>query len=313
MINTELFKHSKKLIVGLSGGADSVYLLHQLVAIQDTFGLQLIAVHLDHEWRTDSHKDAEFCKALCNQLGVSFIINKASELSYQPKYKGSQEEVGRNLRRYYFEIVLKELQADAIVLAHHADDQQETFFIRLIRGTSISGLSCIKKQNGFYLRPLLKVNKTEIIAYLQENNFEWVEDPSNESDDFLRNRIRKYLSPALQKCDDRAQENLLRAIEQLQETELFLQKVTEKTLQEITDTNHLDVIKFKELEVFIQKRVVSLWLQNNAPAFTLTESFIEEIIRFLISPRGGTHQLGTSWDITKKQNKALIASKTEAS
>lgn len=306
MIDTTFFTHYKKLIIGLSGGADSIYLLHQLVAIQETFGLQLTAVHLDHEWRANSHKDAEFCKALCNQLGVPFIINKASELSYQPKHKGSQEEVGRNLRRYYFEIVLKKLKADAIVLAHHANDQQETFFIRLIRGTSISGLSCMKKQNGFYLRPLLKVNKTEIIDYLQKNNFEWIEDPSNESDDFLRNRIRKYLSPALQKCDERAQANLLRAIEQLQETEMFLQKETEDTYKKLTHNKKIDIKLFKNLEIFIQKRVICLWLEKKAPIFTLTESFIDEIIRFLISPRGGTHQLGTTWSITKKQNKALL-------
>lgn len=306
LINSSLFSSHKKLIIGLSGGPDSVFLLHQLVALQASQKLSLLVVHLDHEWRTESDKDATFCKQLCEQLNVPLISKKSSELQYTAPKKGSREDEGRSLRRYLFETVLKEHNADAIVLAHHADDQRETFFIRLIRGTTLTGLCSMKEHDGQYIRPLLHIQKSDIMNLLKEHNLLWIEDASNASDNYLRNRIRNYLIPALQKCDVRAETQLSRLITSLQETESFLEKLTIKTFNSIVSGQILNISVLKAVHPVLQKRVITLWICMQAPTFTLTESFLDEILRFLESPRGGTHQLGINWCIIKKQNAAKI-------
>jgi len=306
LIKQSVFASHKKLVVGLSGGPDSVCLLHQLVALQKMGKISLIAVHLDHEWRAESYKDAEFCQKLCEELSVPLISKKSSELHYTAPKNGSREDEGRNLRRYLFETVLKEYGADAIVLAHHADDQRETFFIRLTRGTTLTGLCSMKEQDGLYIRPLLHVSKLEIIDFLKEHTLSWIEDASNNSDDYLRNRIRNHLIPALQKCDQRAETQLSRLIASLQDTESFLEKLTAKTFNSVVSGQLLNIAVLKTIHPVLQKRVLTLWICMQAPTFTLTESFLDEIMRFLESPRGGTHQLGTSWCIVKKQNTAKI-------
>lgn len=221
-VNKNLFLPNTTVVVGLSGGPDSVCLLHWLVQQKD-LGLTLIAAHLDHEWRPNSHKDVLFCKELCQKLGITFITQKASELPHQPKYNGSQEEVGRKLRRAFFEQVAQDYNANTIALGHHTGDQQETFFIRLMRGTTISGLGGMKEQDGKYVRPLLHVSKETIYAYLKKNNLSYLTDTTNNSEAFLRNRIRKHLIPALQHCDQRSHKQLVRIMHHLQETETFLQ------------------------------------------------------------------------------------------
>ena len=167
-MNNSLIPNHSTLIIGLSGGPDSVYLLHQLVFLQKEKNLTLIAAHLDHEWRKDSSKDTNFCQQLCTPMPVTFICKKASELGLSLDYKGSQEEIGRKLRRYFFEQLAQKYKATAIVLGHHADDQIETFFIRLIRGSTIYGLSSMKEKEGLYKNiwltgPAVCVFKGEII------------------------------------------------------------------------------------------------------------------------------------------------------
>ncbi len=128
------------LIVGLSGGPDSVLLLHYLAALAHTHNLTLIAAHLDHEWRPDSYKDVEFCQELTQRLGIKLVASKLSDLSLSRKFNGSKEEYARSMRRHFLEQIQHQYHANFIALAHHADDQQETFFIRMMRGTSLSGL-----------------------------------------------------------------------------------------------------------------------------------------------------------------------------
>ena len=309
-MNKSLFNSQKKLIIGLSGGPDSVYLLHQLVLMREQVELTLTAVHLNHEWRSDAHNDVQLCIQLCAQLNVPLIVKKASELNYTPAKTGSREDEGRNLRRYVFETTLRELNADAVVLAHHADDQRETFFIRIIRGTTLTGLCAMKEIDGLYIRPLLHISKSEILEHLNSNSISYITDSSNSSDEYLRNRIRNHLMPALRQCDERSENNLSNLIDSLQKTEDFLTTITYTTYVSVTTQDILDTQKFNALNPVLQKRVLTHWLITNAPSFTLTERFLDEIIRFLVSPRGGAHQLGTTWQIVKKQHKAQIILKS---
>ncbi len=306
-------KPGSTLIIGLSGGPDSVYLLHLLVGIKESLGLSLIAAHLDHEWRASSKDDVVFCETLCKQLTVPFVTKKASELNCSFEYNGSQEQLGRNMRRFFLEQVRQEHNAHAIALAHHQDDQLETFFINLIRGTTITGLCGMKAQEGYFIRPLLGITKCEILAYLSKHQIPYQTDPTNTSDAYLRNRIRSKLIPALIACDDRAEKNMVRGLESLTETEQFLKKLTAQALSTVTnsDDQSLDLEKFFYLDPYLQKRVLVSWLATNTKGMCRSsEAFLNEVLRFLNSPRGGTHQISPEWKLIKKQNRTSVASIT---
>ena len=307
-VHEELFRlitPNSTVILGLSGGPDSVYLLHHVMQVRESLGLSLIAAHLDHEWRTSSKNDVAFCKKLCADLQIPLEVGYASHLTHSIVSNGSQEEVGRKLRRLFFEQIRTAHQASAILLAHHQDDQFETFFINLIRGTTITGLGGMKAQEGFFLRPLLQVNKQDILAYLSKHTIPYQIDPTNKSNAYLRNRIRSKLIPTLIACDNRSEKNLARAIKNLDETERFLKIVTEQSFTSVittSETHHrtLDLKKFFVLDSFLQYRVLTYWLslETNGSARS-SKSFLQEIMRFLQSPCGGTHTLSPQWKLKK--------------
>src|SRR5438132_9177816 len=148
IVQHHLIKSGNKIVIGLSGGPDSVFLLYFLASLQQKYNLSLIAAHLNHEWRKEADQEQQDCATLAQNLNIPFVTAKRSELSVPFKQNGSQEEYGRKMRRHFFEKVLHEHNADAIALAHHLQDQEETFFIRLIRGSSLTGLTAMKPKHG---------------------------------------------------------------------------------------------------------------------------------------------------------------------
>lgn len=305
-----LIKKNSCIVIGLSGGPDSVFLLHFLQSIQKEYGLKLIAAHLDHEWRLNSAHDVLFCAHLCEQLNISFVSKKASELSFIPKDNGSQESLGRTLRRFYLESVCKENNADAIALAHHKDDQQETFFIRLIRGATLSGLASIKPKNGFYIRPLLTMSKNDILAYLHNHAHKYLTDSTNNSDLYLRNRIRTSVIPTLVNADKRFDATIIRTIESLQEAETFLTELTAatfNTLAILRDTSYyISISHLLSLHNFLQHRIIIHWLIVQQASFVPTQALVHEIIRFLHNNKSNHHALSSSWTLVKKKDNAFI-------
>src|SRR3990172_10012376 len=222
------------------------------------------------------------------------ITEKISDLSLSFKFEGSKEELGRKARRSFLERIAQECQADVIALAHHAQDQQETFFIRLIRGATLSGLTAMKPKQDLYIRPLLETNKEDIIAYLHEHKIPYLTDPSNESPEFLRNRIRLTVLPALKQCDKRFDKNFLATLHRLQETESFLEEITQQALDHITTEEngvlYLAIQEFFNLHTILQKRIILTWLCQEKVPFTPTETFFDEIIRFFRQPGSKTHR-----------------------
>ena len=300
-----LIPFGSKIVVGLSGGPDSVCLLHILWKYKEELGIDIVAAHLDHQARETSIRDLTFCKDLCNTFNIKFLNRKISSLDLN-KSNGSKEEYWRNARRTFFQKVAFEENANLIALGHHLQDQQETFLIRLIRGTTLSGLIGIKPQNANYIRPLLETSKVDILKYLEINNLEFVIDESNEQETFLRNKIRKII-PQLSNCDKRFDNNFIRTLNHLNNTEQFIAKQTEASLEKIIDTEgQLNTILFAQLDAFLQPKVILHWLINSNVQFELTEKFLAEIIRFLQQTEGKTHKFGTNFSIQKKKMKAII-------
>lgn len=305
-----LIKQNTTIVLGLSGGPDSVFLLHFLANLQKKGIISLITAHLDHEWRKDSSKDEQFCREISEKCGIEFARAKISELSAELKFNGSKEEYGRKMRRYFLEKIAKEKKTDCIALAHHLQDQEETFFIRLIRGSSLTGLTAMRPKHGMYIRPLLEINKNDIITWLQKNNIDYLTDPSNESPEFLRNRIRNTVLPALQKCDKRFDSNFLLTLNRLKETENFLEHLTQKTFESISHKDNdifiVNINQFINLEPTMQYRTILYWLISENVPFSPTQAFLDEIVRFLLQPEGKTHAIHEKWSIVKKQKKAFI-------
>ncbi len=298
-----------KVVLGLSGGPDSVFLLHYLAKLQKKGTISLIVAHLDHKWRPDSHKDELFCREITQNLGITFVSKKISELTIKVKPNGSQEEFGRIMRRHFLETVMKEHQANTIALAHHLQDQEETFLIRLIRGATLTGLTAMQSKYGPYIRPLLEINKENIIAYLKKHTIAYITDPSNELPTFLRNRIRATVLPALRACDKRFDHNFLITLRRLKNTEEFLKQITTQTfasILEINENREIDLKKFLDQQPIMQYRIIMHWLQNENVPFSPTQSFLDEIIRFLQQPEGKNHEINKAWSIVKKKNKVHI-------
>lgn len=302
----QLIHPNQTIIVGFSGGPDSTFLLQYLNSIKSSLNLRLIAAHLDHEWRESSINDRNFCEEFCKTNTIELVTARASTLKITRKNTGSKEELGRTLRRAFFQEVKKQYNADSIALAHHLDDQIETFFIRLIRGASVTGLASMRPHQEDYIRPLLCLKKQDILNYLDKQHINFVIDPTNTSPEYLRNRVRLNLVPTLEQIDTRALNSIAHVIDQLQETDNFLQNLAREVLKNSTDEkNCLSLKKFFLLDPFLQKLVLTQWLYTAQVPFVMTTALIDEIMRFLKNTKNTTHHFN-QWAIVKKRSLAEI-------
>jgi len=189
---------SSLILVGLSGGPDSVALLHALIELRPQFGYRMAAAHLNHRLRAaESDRDERFVAELCRRLGLELHVERASDL--RPSTP-NLEERAREARHAFLARIADRIGATHITLAHHSGDQAETVLMRLLRGAGVAGLGAMSLRGpGRLIRPLLDVERREILAYLREIDADFVEDSSNLSLAPLRNRIRHDLLPMLER------------------------------------------------------------------------------------------------------------------
>lgn len=200
------------VVVGLSGGADSVALVDVLAALAPGRGFTVVAAHLDHGLRTDSAADAAFCAELCERLGVAFETARADVRARARREKGGTEEAARSERYAFLREVKERHGATVIAVAHTLDDQAETFLLRLLRGAGSAGLGAMRPLAGDVIRPMLAATRRDVIAHLEARGLEWREDETNADLSFLRNRTRHELLPYLERrFNPRVREALARA------------------------------------------------------------------------------------------------------
>ena len=193
-----LLKHDSKYLVALSGGADSVALLHVLLHL----GYKVEAAHCNFQLRGEEAKrDEDFCRSLCEDLAVAFHTVHFATREYAELRHISIEMAARRLRYDYFEQLRNDIGAEAVVVAHHRDDSVETILLNLIRGTGIHGLTGIAPSRDHVVRPLLCVGRTDIEAFLQEQGLGYVTDSSNLVDDVVRNKIRLDILPLMREIN----------------------------------------------------------------------------------------------------------------
>ncbi|QMU55752.1 MAG: tRNA lysidine(34) synthetase TilS [Candidatus Mycalebacterium zealandia] len=187
-----------KVVAGVSGGADSVALVHALTRLEEN-APEIIVCHFNHRLRgRESERDEEFVSRLCEKLDLRFEVSSCDTEAFSKQKKLSIESAARELRYEFFAEVCEKTGAERIATAHTADDRAETVLMRMLRGSGTLGISSIKPRSDNLIRPLINVSREEVMEYLADAGEKWVEDSSNDLTIFTRNRVRKQLLPLLE-------------------------------------------------------------------------------------------------------------------
>lgn len=194
-----LIDRGDKIVVAISGGPDSVCLLHVLHSLMNEFKLELFAAHLNHNFRgIDAQMDAQYVAKFCEELNIISFVKSMDVPKYAKEHGLSSEEAGRVLRYEFFDEVVERVGANKIAVAHNQNDQAETVLMRLLRGTGIQGLTAIHHGRGRIIRPLLNVSRKEIEDYCLIHNLSPRTDETNLEPIYHRNKIRLELIPYIQ-------------------------------------------------------------------------------------------------------------------
>ena len=231
------------ILIGLSGGPDSVCLVHILNRLRDSLKLDLHAIYIDHGLRPgETGQEISFCHDLCNGLSIPFITKSIDVKSYAAEQKLNKQEAARLLRYRVFEETVYEVNAHKIALGHTSDDQAETLLMRLFRGSGSAGLAGIPPVRKNIIRPLIDIRRSEIEQYLEEEKIGFITDSSNLKKDYLRNRIRLSLMPMLREINPDITETLSKTAAIFRDEERYFEIIVTKTLMKLisrkTDKPH---------------------------------------------------------------------------
>lgn len=227
----EMLLPGEGILVGLSGGPDSVCLIHLLWRLKEEMALNLRASYIDHGLRpSETPKEIEFCKNLCDKLSVPLIVRSINVKEYATQKGFSKQDAARQLRYEALEDIAFEVGATKIALGHNADDQVETFFINLLRGSGPKGLSGIPPVRGKIIRPLIETRRVEIEEFLYKEGLNYIIDSSNLREDYLRNRLRLSVIPELKKVNPSLTETMMRMMRILREEEGYFDLLVTKAL-----------------------------------------------------------------------------------
>ncbi|MCH5202923.1 MAG: tRNA lysidine(34) synthetase TilS [Oscillospiraceae bacterium] len=219
-----MLEYGDTVIVALSGGADSVCLLHNLNSIKEKYNLNLMACHVNHNLRgKESDKDMKFCMELCRQNNIEIFVKNADVDAISREQKLSHEECGRNVRYEYFTFLSQKYNGK-IATAHNADDNVETVIYNMTRGASLRGLSGIPKVRGKIIRPLLFSSREEIEEYCRKYNLMYMTDSTNLTDEYTRNKIRHRVIPVLKEINPSVENTVFQMNSTLSEIAEYLEK-----------------------------------------------------------------------------------------
>ena len=225
------------ILVGLSGGTDSSALLLMLKIYSEQSGAKIYAAHLNHCIRgEEADRDERFCKELAESLGITFFSVRLDIPAMAKKSGESVESEARNARYGFFDKLMRENNISILATAHNADDNLETVIFNLTRGAGLSGLCGIPEvrptNSGVVIRPILSMEKKDIIAFCNENNINYVTDSTNADNDYTRNKIRNQVIPILKEINLGVVKNTSRAIDALKDDSSFLKNMTESFIEQ---------------------------------------------------------------------------------
>lgn len=302
------FKKDDKIILACSTWPDSMYLLHKI--LETSYKDNLVVCYFNHKLRKDADKEEEFIEKLWKKLWFQVEIWTADIKAIKKLVPSkSIEEIAREKRYAFLNAILNIYNAKYVLTAHHLDDKIETFFFNLLRGSKITGLVNMTEENGAILRPLLNITKTKILEYLEKNKLKYKIDKSNLDTEITRNFLRIDVIPKLWKINTNFKENIWNFMNYLENVKEFIDNEVRDFLycshpkyisgsmmqdnnieQRIKDSEtssewqyFFSLKEFKNLDLFLQKEIIRyiFFLRNNNSTIWLSESNINEIIRFI--------------------------------
>ena len=319
-----LFSVGDKLVVAVSGGADSVCLLHILMQCRAELGVELHVAHLDHQIRgAESDSDARYVSDLAKRLGVPATIERRDVAAYRDQEGGSLEEVAREIRYSFLAEVTGGIGASRVVVGHTCDDHIETILMHLLRGAGTAGLCGLQPRsilqcggNGEWLevvRPLLNVTRQETLDYCQRHNLAPRSDSSNESLSFLRNRVRLELLPVLRSYNPSIDKALLRLAGIAGDDVYFIEEQASSLWKELTreedDVIYLDRDKMVALPRAIQRQVFrGAVKQLRGNLRDVEADHIEAMVDFLSKPAGKTLCLPDGLTLSTEYGQLVLTS-----
>ena len=295
ILEKNLALHEREaIIVALSGGADSVCLLHLMLSIREQLGMAMMACHLNHHIRgEEADRDENFVRSLCERLGVPLFVKDVDVISKAKELGISLELCGREERYAFFSFLAEEHHA-WVATAHTLSDSMETAIFHLARGTGLRGLCGIPLQRGDILRPLLSFTRRQVEEYCRQHSLSYVTDSTNLSDDYTRNYIRHHVIPALYKIHPGFEKNFGKTQRLLQQDEAFLEDAARKAaedaaLEDISPSGgrYFRAAELANLPGALRGRAIRLILQESDASCSGTQL---ELIEKILKP-GGTVEL----------------------
>jgi tRNA(Ile)-lysidine synthase len=257
-----LIEKNDKIVIGVSGGPDSICLLHVLYGLKEKLGIEIVVAHVNHMLRDVADLETEYVQSFCKKLGIECYVKKADILEISKTQKKGTEEVGRQVRYDFFDEVAKKTNSNKIATAHNSNDRAETVILNILRGSGLSGLKGIEPiRDNKYIRPLINTDRQDIENYCNDNKLEPKYDKTNNENIYTRNKVRNTVIPYIKK---EFNPNIIKTINRLSslatEENEYLQAITkqefENLLIEKTENIILDLHKFNSLNLVIKRRLI---------------------------------------------------------
>lgn len=278
LLNECFIKKDDYVVAAVSGGPDSMALLHLLERVRDVIGINIVCAHVNHNKRSESEDEKVFVENYCNSHNIYFEYMKIEEYG-----EGNFHNTAREIRYDFFKKVMNKYNSTILLTAHHGDDLIETILMRIVRGSTLKGYAGFSKITdlGSYkiIRPLIFHTKDEIIKYNELNNLSYVTDSSNNEDDYTRNRYRHVVLPFLKSEDENVHEKFLNFSELLMEFD----KHFDIDINKYYNSNYLNIPLFKMADELSQSRIISYILKDvyKDDISLITNTHIELIIELI--------------------------------
>ena len=301
-----LFVLNDKILVALSGGADSVALLRVLIDLGYTCECAHCNFHLRGK---ESDRDEQFVRSLCQEHQIPLHIKHFETESYAKEKQISIEMAARELRYAWFEELRKETKANVIAVAHHRDDSVETFLLNLIRGTGINGLKGIQVKNGNIVRPLLETSREDILNYLVFLNQDYVTDSTNFQDEYMRNKIRLNILPMMKEMNPSIMESIQDTAQKLADVANIYNQNRKEILEiSIQENNNEYILPIQTiLNDLAPLTLLHEWLGK----YQFNSSQIKDIYQCLKQEQSGKQFISNGWVLLRDREHLILRQKVE--
>ena len=286
----DIFKYGDTVVIGCSGGPDSMALLHLLLKIKREMDITIVCAHVNHNVRRESKDEYEFLEKYCRNHGVMF-----EGMTIKNYGDDNFENEARTIRYSFFGDIVKKYNARYLMTAHHGDDLMETILMRIVRGSTLKGYSgfskIVKMKSYTIVRPLITMTKKELEEYDKKEKVPFVVDSTNFIDVHTRNRYRKHILPFLKNENPLVHQKFLKFSNVLLEYNEYIEKEMKKVINKVYNQNTLNIVEFLKLDKIVQDKIVYSILESvyQDDLFLITDEHVGLIMRLINSRKANTY------------------------